>query len=897
MIISGKGKDNSPVLCGATLFFTIMRFKKKKSGNQDECFRDFLDVIDHAAFASGISDTSLHKYSSDCKTGKKLPEDSEFVRFGNEDVCTAFMDEMKTNPSAAIERIKKFANDYFDSTSHAGFIRALLEIIDGDESIDENNRPLYVNPGFLPSYKEELLNPEAEISFYFFLLGVCFYVYKYCADNEMGKDTIDSWTEKTKPYTADIPSTKIGLSGKYENIKITYEEEKVVDYVVEPTKLPQALIVDKNGLAPDMGGEFDPENMYLIEAVNVTPVSTANRFKTYMEKAYKKHSSKRTFIYDTERPFRDFYVCNDISRRYAGRLEAYVSAFNRNYKDAIKNVSICDFDGLKNVIVGQGGLGKTMMAYHLFLKSIEEYDNDPYMPIFVSLSDYVPETKDLTYLICKAVTRFDPNLHLADVVEQLVEGGNIILLDGFDEIDKNYLQDFVKEIDYLSDLYSDNAFIISSRYMPEIRNLNGFAIYELLPLREEQAFEMIQKLDPAYIDEKIKEKFIKDVKGRRFRFNEKEKAEFFGNPLFLTIMLITYSQTNNIPTQRYIFYEQAYRAMASRHDATKGITRNFFTKLNERDFQKMFGQFCADSYADHNLKFTRPMLDRYFQKVIDDNDLKCSVDDFFKDVTEKLCLIYLDGSEYRFIHRSFQEYFAAYFFTTLMDDEYRDVYEVLLELDEKIVSDETVSMLCGLDTKKFEKYIVLPYIESFVEVSDDKDSEDYDEEYKEYLCKFYSTLEYVTDDMDDNMTDNNIPSALFNFISSHYKVKADVSGIDFDNDPSWSDDNTLYYMVDDYRYRGYDDCSSTYECDISSFTDQWGEPVPGVEIQEAGYLCSIDMHKVCYPSSLVTDERFKDFKDSLFPLRREFDAFIKLYKKLKCEYSEAPKKRRFGLGN
>lgn len=898
MIIRGKGKEESTVLCGATLFFTILRFKKKKAGNQDECFKDFLGIIDPSA-VNGITATSLHKYSSDCKTGKKLPEESECVRFGNPDVCAAFADEMKNSPEKPINRIKSFAENYFDSTSHPGLIRALLEIIEDDKSIEENNRALYINPGFLPSYKSDFLLPDAEISFYYFLLGAWFYVYKYCADNEMGADTIDSWTEKTKPYSADIPNTQVGMSGKYEDIKIFYHLEKPENLEVVQSGLPKALITDINGVAPDLGGEFDPENLFVVEAIPVAPVPTSNKFKTYMEKSYKKHSMKRTFVYDTERPFKDFYVCNDIARRTHGGVVSSNGAYRSisGLAKPIRNAGICDFDGLKNVIIGQGGLGKTMMAYHIFLKTIEEYDTDPYIPVFVSLSDYVPEKRDLLFLICQAVTRYDANLHLADVVEQLTEGGNVLLLDGFDEIDKKYIKEFIREVDYLSDLYADNAFVISSRNMPEVRNLDGFQIYDLQPLREEQAFEMIQKLDPDYMDEKIKNRFIESVKSKKFRFNEQEKRDFFGNPLFLTIMLITYGQTGDIPTQRYLFYEQAYRAMASRHDATKGISRDFFTKLNERDFQKMFGQFCADSYADHNLKFDRDMLDSYFQKVIDDNGLKTTTDAFFKDATEKLCLIYLDGTEYRFIHRSFQEYFAAYFFTTLMDDEYKEVYDVLMELDQKIVSDETISMLCGLDKKKFEKYIVMPFIESFVEVLDEKDARDYDVEYGDYLCRFYSTLEYVTKEMDEEMADDSIPFALFKFVTSFYDIKETISGMDFDDDEGWADDYKLYYIVEDYRREEYGE--SSFEYDISNFAHEDGTPYEHVEIREAGYLCSIDMHKVVHPSKLLQDCRFDDlFRYSSFPLRQEFDKFIELYKKLKIEYADVQKKKkRFGLGN
>ena len=116
--------------------------------------------------------------------------------------------------------------------------------------------------------------------------------------------------------------------------------------------------------------------------------------------------------------------------------------------------------------------------------------------------------------------------------------------------------------------------------------------------------------------------------------------------------------------------------------------------------------------------------------------------------------MYLDGNEYRFIHRSFQEYFAAYYFTTLMDDEYKDIYEVLTALDYKIASDETISMLCGLDQKRFERYVVIPLLEEIFGYNNDE------EDYKSFIRKYYSEIEYVTGTLDDEMANNSIQSAI-----------------------------------------------------------------------------------------------------------------------------------------
>ena len=42
--------------------------------------------------------------------------------------------------------------------------------------------------------------------------------------------------------------------------------------------------------------------------------------------------------------------------------------------------------------------------------------------------------------------------------------------------------------------------------------------------------------------------------------------------------------------------------------------------------------------------------------------------DFLKDLTDNLCIMYIEGENIYFIHRSFQEYFAALFFSTYYDD-------------------------------------------------------------------------------------------------------------------------------------------------------------------------------------------------------------------------------------
>lgn len=40
-----------------------------------------------------------------------------------------------------------------------------------------------------------------------------------------------------------------------------------------------------------------------------------NRYLTYLSHAKAKHGMKKTFLYETQRPFYDFFVCNDVKKR------------------------------------------------------------------------------------------------------------------------------------------------------------------------------------------------------------------------------------------------------------------------------------------------------------------------------------------------------------------------------------------------------------------------------------------------------------------------------------------------------------------------------------------------------------------------------------------------------
>lgn len=151
-------------------------------------------------------------------------------------------------------------------------------------------------------------------------------------------------------------------------------------------------------------------------------------------------------------------------------------------------------------------------------------------------------------------------MELSDLTEMMRQGNVLLLLDGLDEIKAKYRDKFDDELNKLSEKYPTCAYVLSSRPIGSFGEFKHFKVYNLQPFTKKQAIDAIQKLDFRIYDESIKQDFIKDLDKRLYQ----EKKDFAGNPLLLTIMLITFEQYHTIPTQKFLFYEQAYEALTQK---------------------------------------------------------------------------------------------------------------------------------------------------------------------------------------------------------------------------------------------------------------------------------------------------------------------------------------------
>jgi len=427
----------------AGVFFNLLLASRKKPvQNQETCLKDLLYIFDRSA--KGLRGNSLKTMASNFRNCS-LKSNSDYIRFGDPVTVDAFNDRLKDDYQSVIAEIKGFSDRYLDlETNGKWLIRAILELIESDESIKENTKFLVI-PGNVLAYRDDLFAMKT-IPVYSFLLGVWHYL---CSneENDSGKDTyfyLSDYVSEGKPRS--LVKSRVGFD-KFDDIQLSYsiqviEEKKnnnstLASLSVEKTTGPSHDEVVAAQLFSDSKGYVKSESKsidFTTEIEKPNSRGMTDRLLTYLEHAKAKHQMKKTFLYETQRPFYDFFVCNDVKKRAtpvgSGQGGSHIP------EPAIENITLNSFPERQRFIIlsGTGGLGKSMMMTHFMLNAIEKYQYENKVPIFVVLRDYNPENGDILDFVFGEFKRHDPELRLPTMVELLTQGRAVILFDGLDEI-------------------------------------------------------------------------------------------------------------------------------------------------------------------------------------------------------------------------------------------------------------------------------------------------------------------------------------------------------------------------------------------------------------------------------------------------------------------------------
>lgn len=462
-------------------------------------------------------------------------------------------------------------------------------------------------------------------------------------------------------------------------------------------------------------------------------------FPDYVRNSQGKYAKLKTLLYTSEeRSFDEFFVCNTVSR-IPGRLRRVPE------NAMIEGVTLEELSKhARNILlVGMGGIGKSMMMRHLFLTSIREYSQSGILPIMVTLREFGADNTDLFNVLVDSVHRFDITFSAAHVHKLMMAGKCQILLDGLDEIKTSDLDKFHRQLDAIIDRYPKNQYVMSTRRFSSFVELSRFRLMYILPFSNEQALELIDRLEYCPEEPKLKQQFRAKLVSDYF----KSHAEFVTNPLLLTLMLMSYHRFADVPEKKYLFYEQAYQTLLQRHDSDKlAYKRVFHSVTDPSDFTLVFREFCAKSYRKGDYEFGRNKFDDYFGKLKAINRLDpdlMKADAFLFDACNSACLMYEEGQSYHFLHRSFQEYFFADYYSREDDTTLIKLGKYIRKSDQMLFDEGSAfQMLYDLAPDKVERFIIMPFL---AEIFDEGTAR---EKYWKFLRDGYSDWVYTILDDD-----------------------------------------------------------------------------------------------------------------------------------------------------
>lgn len=479
----------------------------------------------------------------------------------------------------------------------------------------------------------------------------------------------------------------------------------------------------------------------------------------YLQKLKDKYDSITTLLYkDTPRPFYDFYVCNNVRKEVRDPKHP-----NQYSYETINDATLSKLIAVSKYIIlsGTGGLGKSMMMRHLMLDAIHTYEDAQLIPLFIPLQDFDLSFDSITDYIYAEICNLWSELKKDDLITLLDAGKALILLDGLDEIHTSKIPTFRKMLNSFVDRYRNNTFVISSRPFSGFKSFDRFTSLELQPFTKSQALELIDKLDFRSDSPKIKQRF-RSLLNTELYYSHKG---FSDNPLLLTIMLLTFEEYAEVPSQMHIFYQEAYQVLANKHDSTKGgYKRPLVTGWKVSDFANYFSYFCAATYSKGKTRFTYDDFDMYFRKLKEHYHITdVTTDDFIYDLCSNLCLMYEDGSKYTFTHRSFQEYFCARYFSRQKDKNLSMIISVFDRNDQTKKTDTTLQMLFDMIPAKTEEYIILPYLQQLIEKCENENG------VQTFLQTVYPEFECADGDL-RGQEEIEPASNLYEFIRDHYQI-------------------------------------------------------------------------------------------------------------------------------
>lgn len=360
-------------------------------------------------------------------------------------------------------------------------------------------------------------------------------------------------------------------------------------------------------------------------------------------------------------------------------------------------------DGKRVVVRGDGGSGKTLFMKKLW-KSIYQEPKGK-IPVFIELRKFNEmENVDILTLIRYTLSA-GKEMKLDLFREMATDGAFMLIFDGFDEVSIEKRDAVERQVLEFEQYFKKCSIVISSRPNETFVGWKAFHIYDVNPFTRTQTLDLVGKTP---LPRELTNRFKSMITAKFYKRYE----EFLSSPLLALMMLVTFKQKADIADNIIDFYDNAFHALYSEHDAIKeSYKRPHCLSINE--FRVVFSTFCMFTYYQEKFELREAEIRHYIEKSIKhvnltkdgDDKICCTVDEFMHEVIDAVNLIKKDGMSYLFIHRSFQEFFAAYW---VINVDFTRTEKILEDFAMRS-SDNVLSLAYQMNKAKVDQAYIIPF--------------------------------------------------------------------------------------------------------------------------------------------------------------------------------------------
>ncbi|PEB82854.1 hypothetical protein COM95_04215 [Bacillus cereus] len=426
-------------------------------------------------------------------------------------------------------------------------------------------------------------------------------------------------------------------------------------------------------------------------------------FSDYLEKTYEYQNSVNIISLGLQQvKLEQIYIPLTI-RSEERENTIKVSEYNTDFADKYKKI----------VIEDTAGMGKSTLMKKLFVSAIEQNVG---IPIFIELRNLTKD-KDILDVIVEDINSLKP-IHNKEFILEVISRGNFIFfLDGYDEIPFQHKQDITKHLKQFIKDANNNIFFLTSRLDDSLSSFGQFQKFEILDLKKSESFELIKKYDSITqlnLSSTIIKQIEDNIEGGRFS----DLESFLGNPLLVSFLYLTFKHKKDIPAMKIDFYRKVYDALFELHDLSKdSFKRDKYSGISSRKLQKILmklGYLCLranqNDYDKDKLLglISQAKNSPYFKDFQEELILK--------DLLETVPLFSVLGLNYKWAHKSFMEYFAAYFIEE--QDNREKVLQAIYNSGNFPIYLNMLDFYYDINRQLFDKVFVYPLINQFINYID-----------------------------------------------------------------------------------------------------------------------------------------------------------------------------------